>query len=267
MIVIPDVHGRKFWKEAVEEAAQGELVVFLGDYLEPYTSGEGITHEQAYENFLEILEYARTHRDTCRLLLGNHDFACIYPDMVSCRHDFENEERNRAAFTDNFDLFSLTCEAQAGGRKVLFSHAGIHRVWFEKSVFCPADGKYDDADVPRLINEGFARDPEGCIRSLNVYSMFRGLSPEIFGSCVWSDVREWFYGKRSLGRLDARPFPFYQVFGHTQVALPIVTDWMAMLDCRRAFGIDETAGEIGPLFPRPEDADGAWCADPTKTDR
>ena len=36
MIVIPDVHGRLFWKEAIAAAKEDEKVIFLGDYLDPY---------------------------------------------------------------------------------------------------------------------------------------------------------------------------------------------------------------------------------------
>ena len=35
ILIIPDVHGRTFWRDAVEAA--GEMpIVFLGDYLDPY---------------------------------------------------------------------------------------------------------------------------------------------------------------------------------------------------------------------------------------
>ena len=35
LIIIPDVHGRDFWRKAVCENPDGEFV-FLGDYLDPY---------------------------------------------------------------------------------------------------------------------------------------------------------------------------------------------------------------------------------------
>ena len=48
ILIIPDVHGREFWKEAKDYPGK---IVFLGDYLDPYTYYEGITTEQALENF------------------------------------------------------------------------------------------------------------------------------------------------------------------------------------------------------------------------
>ena len=35
MIIIPDVHGRKFWRNAVK-GFETEKIVFLGDYVDPY---------------------------------------------------------------------------------------------------------------------------------------------------------------------------------------------------------------------------------------
>ena len=35
LTIIPDVHGRPFWRDAVKDVAETP-VVFLGDYLDPY---------------------------------------------------------------------------------------------------------------------------------------------------------------------------------------------------------------------------------------
>ena len=31
--IIPDIHGRVFWKKAVDSASKDDTIVFLGDYL------------------------------------------------------------------------------------------------------------------------------------------------------------------------------------------------------------------------------------------
>ena len=37
ILVVPDVHGRTFWKEPVGRLLESvDRVVFLGDYLDPY---------------------------------------------------------------------------------------------------------------------------------------------------------------------------------------------------------------------------------------
>ena len=52
ILVIPDIHGRSFWKEAVNNW-EG-LIIFLGDYLDIYPD-EGISKKEAIRNFEEIL--------------------------------------------------------------------------------------------------------------------------------------------------------------------------------------------------------------------
>lgn len=47
VIIIPDVHGRKFWRSALSWV-ETTPIVFLGDYLDPYRD-EGIDSEEAYE--------------------------------------------------------------------------------------------------------------------------------------------------------------------------------------------------------------------------
>ena len=53
-IIIPDVHGRTFWRDAVRDR-ENENIIFLGDYLDPYPS-EGITPEKAYRELLDIID-------------------------------------------------------------------------------------------------------------------------------------------------------------------------------------------------------------------
>ena len=70
MIVIPDVHGRTFWKDAVKNK-ENEEIIFEGDYLDPYPN-ENIPPGNALENFKEIIEFKKQHPDNVILLVGNH---------------------------------------------------------------------------------------------------------------------------------------------------------------------------------------------------
>lgn len=50
-------------------------------------------------------------------------------------------------------------------------------------------------------------------------------------SCVWGDIREFIYDKpKDCG---------YQIFGHTRMSQPLRTELFAMLDCRKAFWLNE----------------------------
>ena len=71
ILIIPDVHGRTFWHKAKEMIDSVDKVVFLGDYLDPYPS-EGITTEQAIEEFKDIIQFKKDNMDKVILLLGNH---------------------------------------------------------------------------------------------------------------------------------------------------------------------------------------------------
>ena len=72
VLVLPDVHGREFWKKPCENIDDFDKVVFLGDYLDPYDF-DGITVKMAIENFKQIIDFAKKNTDKVVLLLGNHD--------------------------------------------------------------------------------------------------------------------------------------------------------------------------------------------------
>ena len=55
VLIIPDVHGREFWKEGIEKRKQNELIIFLGDYTDPYPH-EGIKHEVIPDMLEDILK-------------------------------------------------------------------------------------------------------------------------------------------------------------------------------------------------------------------
>ena len=61
ILVIPDVHGRDFWKEPCREW-EGK-VIFLGDYHDPYT--QQVSKNNSLEN-LKVLAFL-----ACSILLPN----------------------------------------------------------------------------------------------------------------------------------------------------------------------------------------------------
>lgn len=52
ILIVPDVHGRKFWHKAKEMINSVDKVVFLGDYLDPYP-WERISRLDAIKEFEE----------------------------------------------------------------------------------------------------------------------------------------------------------------------------------------------------------------------
>lgn len=232
MIYIPDVHGRFFWKEAVAQRKDGETVVFLGDYMEPYSS-EGITHLDSYITFLEILKYKKENMDTTVLLLGNHDFACIDRNMISCRHDYENHEQNQKAFLDNLDLFNLAHQTTIGETTYIASHAGFHTEWIEQ--FKKITGlQFKDEELVEYLNKMLHENYKILLPALGIVGRSRG-GWDYYGSCVWADVTE--YVRKPSSRLFENT---YQVFGHTQLrSEPVIETDFACLDCRAGFRLTD----------------------------
>lgn len=77
VLIIPDVHGREFWREPVKYVLENTdaHIVFLGDYLDcyPYEFENGFDFkEHAISNFSEIISLKKENQGRITLLLGNH---------------------------------------------------------------------------------------------------------------------------------------------------------------------------------------------------
>ena len=126
-IVIPDVHGRDFWRSAVR-GREEEKIIFLGDYVDPY-SWEGITPHVAFLELQDIIEFKKAHPDNVVLLLGNHDLGYLDREICDCRRDELRAGRLRELFEKELDLFDIVNVEGDETGKALFSHAGIAERW------------------------------------------------------------------------------------------------------------------------------------------
>ncbi len=231
ILIIPDVHGRSFWKDAVNREPWG-TIVFLGDYVDPY-SRDNIDESQSLGNFLEILEYARLH-DNVVMLLGNHDlhyYSMVFSDhALSSRFSYRMADLIRQLFIKNKELFSLAYETTLNGYHYLFTHSGVCNIWLDhnRDVIVTPDAEH--------LNHLLDSD-EGILALAQVSKKRGGFHPS--GSIVWGDVEEM---------LCDNAFPdVYQIFGHTQQSeSPIITDQMSCLDVRRAFVLRNGATSIRP---------------------
>lgn len=237
VLVIPDIHGRTFWKEAVKECSSMP-VVFLGDYLDPY-GAEGITNEEALANFMDILDYKKANAERVTLLLGNHELHYLNMKKHFSRKDTVNAEQIRSILYENISLFRMAATTVCGGRTFLFTHAGVLKSWWMKHFAdesCNADAVCaalnaklkDEATIVSFIND-----------ALMDASKIRGGKDKV-GSCMWADVHEH-NGKTGF------PADVYQVFGHSQLKTKAkIKKNYADLDCRQAFVITKD-GNIVPL--------------------
>ena len=233
IIIIPDVHGRRFWRAAVKDVSENP-VVFLGDYLDPYPQ-EMIYPDEAWIEFRKIVELKRAHPDRVTLLLGNHDLHYILPEIGGGRFDHDHAGRNRAFFLDNLDLFDLTSSWEISGKKYLFSHAGILAGWLlenERLIFTPAF-----VEIGERLNELLH---DGAKQRILLWALadtsFARAGHNIYGSPIWADVSDHNPDKFELEDT-------YQIFGHSWMEKEIITPFWACVDCGKAFVLTED-GEI-----------------------
>ena len=233
IIVIPDVHGRSFWKDAVRNLGRGPLV-FLGDYLDPYPF-EGITKEDALEGFKAILALKKEHPGEVTLLLGNHDCEYLYGRGVcDCRTDDKNYGLIQGLFRENKGLFQMAVQYKLGGKLYVFSHAGISPGWAGRHLGeCPVDEM-----VPRLneLNEKalLAEYPDvtSFALALSECDRERGGESE-YGSPIWADAECLHAGYQFSD--------IVQVVGHTQIPGrgPILTENILYTDCREVLALSQ----------------------------
>lgn len=132
ILIVPDVHGRAFWHRALELVDQVDQIVFLGDYLDPY-SYEGISFDLALEEFHKILEFKEEYPELVTLLVGNHDCHYLIKDFMDCsRRNYAKLDELNKLYNDNLDKFALIHIDPDGW---LFSHAGIYKEWMGKYEF------------------------------------------------------------------------------------------------------------------------------------
>lgn len=170
ILIVPDVHGRKFWHKAKEMINSVDKVVFLGDYLDPYP-WECISRLDTIKEFEEIIKFKNDNPDKVVLLLGNHDCAYCFDFGSASRYDYENEFEIKNLFSTNIGLFRLYFREG----NYLFTHAGITRDWLR--TYLP---EYDIERFTTLTTREL-------IPFLWKVSFLRGGNQDT-GSMVWSDV-------------------------------------------------------------------------------
>lgn len=269
IIIIPDVHGRTFWREPVKKYknVEGVHIVFLGDYLDPYENIDFIYKAEAFAVFEEIIDEARS-ANNITLLLGNHDMH-YWPQFhksYGCRRDELRKQNISHIFLSNIDLFSIAYETYINDKQYLFTHAGVIRPWFEwvtnkevktNTLDPDLNDSYRYSDVFGLTEQEIAAiDVEMNANGLNklleskvgrdilwTISRYRG-GYSTYGSCIWADVSEHY----SLFSKEDRYEDIYQIFSHSfgspSLDEYIINDNWAMLDCRKVFELDCETGVI-----------------------
>lgn len=221
ILIVPDVHGRKFWHKAEELINNVDQVVFLGDYLDPY-SHEGITFDTAIEEFLKILDFKEKYGDKVVLLVGNHDMHYIEIEFMDCsRLNYEKRQDIHELYQKHLDKFNLVFLYE---NTWLFSHAGVYLDWLKSNQL-----NIDDLlDFKTFLKEQW--------ETLEVLSSYRGGWDSV-GSCIWADIRE---------SIENTVLPgYYHIVGHTQLSENLYQSKnISCVDVRRCFILDTDTKEI-----------------------
>lgn len=226
-IIIPDVHGRPFWRYPAVTIRKANFV-FLGDYLDPYEH-DFINEEKAFEGLVDILAFKDAFPDRITLLLGNHDLHYLSEEIIKgTRYDEVNAERNKAFFQNHIDSFQIAYETSINGMRYLFSHAGVGRMWIKKYAHLQDEDITADWLNKCLNSYDFTE-------ALNEVSAERG-GQDQFGSMIWADAREQLVTTNVM-------MDIVQIFGHTMLDRPMnIYNRIYCLDCARAFYLNHQDG-------------------------
>lgn len=234
LIINGDIHGQPFWKNGLKYFNENpdSKMIFLGDYLDPYTRYEGVTAEEALFNFKEILEFAKANSLRVILLYGNHDQFYIDEEKECCRHDYKNQGEIRKLFRDNQNLFQFAHKQD----KYLFTHAGVCYQWLKYNKL------HEDLNEDNIVN--YLNSNPNTLWQVG-YS--RGGRYGTFGSPIWNCWEgDWYYDDCT------NPFDLIQMFGHTRIGKQDFPDFMKdkniyMFDVQNSFLLDTETGEISLL--------------------
>ena len=231
--VIPDVHGKDFWKEAKEKVDSLDKIIFIGDYLDAYPDNifaslfpisvslekEQAARKEELSNFKEILEFKKAYHEKVTLLLGNHDIGYWLDKGCSRQASGEMYITYKSLFENNIDLFKITEYVEIGNEKILFSHAGILRKWLNhiKELLELDSVSIKSYIIGGLFNELILKYKEPVYREFLRWAFwlvgpFRGGNANC-GSIVWADSQDWENEKNIFGDIK-------QIFGHNRVYSP-----------------------------------------------
>ena len=239
ILIIPDVHGRDFWRKPVQDTLanpdyKDTKIVFLGDYVDPYPK-EKISGDKVVDTLTEIIDIKKNN-DNVVLLLGNHDAGYgVNIRICECRHDWMKHSTLAELIGGNIDLFDIAYEQTVNKKRFLFSHAGVKfGTWIKYNTYIFPKGFRVTA---KNLNEMFHSDDEGTRHgfaiALRDISYRRG-GYEAYGSIVWADLEEF------LGSADLHRTKRIQIVGHTMLKNTAINleDKLYCLDCKKAFYID-----------------------------
>jgi len=267
ILVVPDVHGRTFWKEPAKRYLdEVDKIVFLGDYLDPYRDeGNNFSSDEITENLLQIIELKWENGEKVVLLKGNHDQHYASELFMSIaggtRMDYMNWINYNDIFNEYKNLFCIAHLETVGELPYVFTHAGLTPYWINKvnSRVWNLPEEEVRVDDPAIINR--INDLENTSlgeEMLGTVGMRRSYMGEETGGVLWADIAEHYTEEapKEYG-LDR----VFQVFGHTRLkgkADKVEFENLAMIDSQQCFMIEEGREERILTIREYEEGERGW---------
>ena len=221
IISIGDIHGSNRWKfllfgmiNPTPEDTQRvmlslDLVIFVGDYVDSYETDEPIV-----ENLKEIIDFKKKYQDKVILLWGTHDvyyYTMNYGrDNVTGSRDEMLHDLNQI-FRQNYRHFQFSYQY----KNHIWSHAGIHRGWFEHYVMPKVKGNQESRFRQYLTGDENISDILNLMWELQDDSIFmcsakrtKGGWGKKVGGPLWAGKEE----------ISEKPlFDYHQIVGHSNL--------------------------------------------------
>lgn len=218
ILILPDVHGRQFWRPALDYPGE---IIFLGDYCDPYPE-EGIGVDEAHDNFLDIVEFKAENPDKVTLLIGNHelhyfDSAFKYSRKGSAYYD---EMNGILTGSETKDLFKV-CKLVGN---YLFSHEGVSYGWYKKHL---KELLKRGTNIENQLNTYFADSK----MAFDETGIGRGCRDE-FGCPLWADLTEIWEEEKHFNP------NIFQIVGHSRLiegAEAPINEHIACLDTKQPY--------------------------------
>ena len=221
IVSIGDIHGSDRWKlllfgslnptkELISQVMSTiGLVIFVGDYTDSYDEDLPIV-----KNLKEIIEFKKDFEDKVILLWGNHD---VYyytmnfgRDNVTGSRDEMLHDLNQI-FRTNYRYFQIAYQY----KNYLWTHAGVHRGWFEHYVRPKMKGNQESRFREYLKGDESISDILNMMWEFQDDSIFmcsasrtRGGWGKKVGGPLWA-------GKEEISKKPL--FSYNQIVGHTAV--------------------------------------------------
>lgn len=194
-ITIGDVHGLPVADVVHTLIDRYDKVIFVGDYTDSFDC----TDSEIFKSLKDIISLKKEYPDKVVLLLGNHDLQYLLTSGLHRCSGFRTSmfPDLNGIFQKNKELFQTAFQI----KNILWTHAGVHREWYNSRFNSYAD-KFPDLYVAQQLNLAF----KAYELSLFDVGLMRWGSHQV-GGPFWCDKNE-LYNK---GLQD-----YIQIVGHTK---------------------------------------------------